>query len=199
MICNVTTPCGLIVEQDNPQFEGQYNWSKTVQGTNSYKKDRPGLRRFFRRNRPPESERIERRRHRRVTPPKGTSILIVDDSTTIRFVMSKMLWESGYRVIEAPNGREGIDMALEHSPDLIFMDVVMPGINGFQATRILRKQEQTRDVPIIIISGNRQAVEQFWAGKIGANDYMEKPFDRGEFFRRLEKVLYPQKINFMVD
>jgi twitching motility two-component system response regulator PilH len=110
-----------------------------------------------------------------------------------------MLWESGYQVIEAPNGREGIDMALEHNPDLIFMDVVMPGINGFQATRVLRKNEKTKDVPIIIISGNKQAVEQFWAGKIGANDYMEKPFERGEFFQRLEKVLYPQKLGFMVD
>ncbi len=170
-----------------------------MQGMKNYQKDRPGLRRFFRKTRPSKPERVERRSRRRVTPSQGTSVLIVDDSTTIRFVMSKMLWESGYRVIEAPNGREGIDMALEHKPDLIFMDVVMPGINGFQATRMLRKHEKTRDVPIIIISGNKQAVEQFWAEKIGANDYMEKPFDRGEFFRRLEKVLYPQKINFMVD
>jgi twitching motility two-component system response regulator PilH len=110
-----------------------------------------------------------------------------------------MLWESGYNVVEATNGRDGIDMALEHNPDLIFMDVVMPGINGFQATRMLRKNNVTQDIPIIIISGNKQAVEQFWAGKIGANDYMEKPFDRGEFFHRLEKVLYPYKVGLMAD
>ncbi len=170
-----------------------------MHGMSGYKKERQGLRRFFRRSRPSEPERTERRRHRRVTPPQGTSVLIVDDSTTIRFVMSKMLWESGYQVIEAPNGRDGIDLALEHKPDLIFMDVVMPGINGFQATRVLRKQEKTRDIPIIIISGNKQAVEQFWAEKIGANDYMEKPFDRGEFFHRIEKVLYPQKVALFAD
>jgi twitching motility two-component system response regulator PilH len=161
--------------------------------------DRAGLRRFFRKRKPVKPERIERRKNRRVVPPMGTSVLIVDDSSTIRFVMSKMLWESGYKVVEATNGREGIDMALEHSPDLIFMDVVMPGINGFQATRMLRKHNNTQNIPIIIISGNKQAVEQFWAGKIGANDYMEKPFDRGEFFRRLEKVLYPLKVGLMAD
>jgi twitching motility two-component system response regulator PilH len=161
--------------------------------------DRAGLRRFFRKKKSAAPERIERRKNRRVVPPMGTSVLIVDDSSTIRFVMSKMLWESGYKVVEATNGREGIDMALEHSPDLIFMDVVMPGINGFQATRMLRKNNNTQEIPIIIISGNKQAVEQFWAGKIGANDYMEKPFDRGEFFQRLEKVLYPFKVGLMAD
>ncbi len=161
--------------------------------------DRQGLRRFFRKRKPSTPERVERRRNRRVVPPMGTSVLIVDDSSTIRFVMSKMLWESGYKVVEATNGREGIDMALEHSPDLIFMDVVMPGINGFQATRVLRKNSDTKDIPIIIISGNKQAVEQFWAGKIGANDYMEKPFNRGEFFQRIEKALYPLKVGLMAE
>jgi twitching motility two-component system response regulator PilH len=110
-----------------------------------------------------------------------------------------MLWEAGYQVVEAANGREGIEMALEHNPDLIFMDVVMPGINGFQATRMLRKKSETQDIPIIIISGNKQAVEQFWAGKIGASDYMEKPFDRGEFFQRMERVLYPYKAGRMAE
>lgn len=156
--------------------------------------DRPILRRFFRKKKTTDQLDTERRRRRRVTPREGTRVLIVDDSTTIRFVMAKMLWESGYHVIEAHNGQDGVDMALEHSPDLIFMDVVMPGINGFQATRKLRRHEGTKDIPIIIISGNKQAVEQFWAEKIGANDYMEKPFDRRELFFRLERVLYPNRV-----
>ncbi len=132
----------------------------------------------------------ERREHRRITPPTGASVLIVDDSSTVRFVMSKMLHDSGYSVLEANNGEAGMDMASKHLPNIIFMDVVMPGINGFEATRKLRKKADTKDVPIVIISGNRQAVEQFWATKIGANDYMEKPFDRRELFYRLEKTLY---------
>ncbi len=163
--------------------------------------ERLGLRRFFRKRKPVEvkPKRVERRRGRRVVPPTGTSVLVVDDSSTIRFVVSKMLWESGYKVVEASNGREGVEMALEHNPDLIFMDVVMPGINGFQATRMLRKKNETQNIPIIIISGNKQAVEQFWAGKIGASDYMEKPFERGDFFQRMERVLYPYKIGQVAD
>jgi twitching motility two-component system response regulator PilH len=161
--------------------------------------ERLGLRRFFRKKKPVTPERVERRRSRRIVPPTGTSVLVVDDSSTIRFVVSKMLWESGYTVVEATNGREGIEMAVEHNPDLIFMDVVMPGINGFQATRMLKKRSETQDTPIIIISGNKQAVEQFWAGKIGASDYMEKPFNRGEFFQRMEKVLYPYNVGQVAD
>lgn len=162
--------------------------------------ERMGLRRFFRKkSKPVKTERVERRRGRRIVPPSGTSVLVVDDSSTIRFVISKMLWESGYKVVEAANGREGIEMALEHNPDLIFMDVVMPGINGFQATRMLKKRSETQNTPIIIISGNKQAVEQFWAGKIGASDYMEKPFERGDFFQRMEKVLFPYKVGRVAD
>jgi twitching motility two-component system response regulator PilH len=161
--------------------------------------ERVGLRRFFRKRKPKTPERVERRRSRRIVPPSGTNVLVVDDSSTIRFVVSKMLWESGYQVVEATNGREGIDMAVEHNPDLILMDVVMPGVNGFQATRMLRKKNETQNIPIIIISGNKQAVEQFWAGKIGASDYMEKPFERGEFFQRMERVLYPYKSSLMAD
>lgn len=156
--------------------------------------NRPIFRRLFSRKKLSDPFGAERREQKRITPRRGTSVLIVDDSTTVRFVMSKMLRESGYHVLEAHNGETGVDMASEYLPDLIFMDVVMPSINGFQATRKLRKNENTRSIPIVIISGNRQAVEQFWATKIGANDYMEKPFDRRELFYRLEKVLYHQKV-----
>lgn len=135
----------------------------------------------------------ERRTHRRFAPRGGETVLIVDDSSTVRFVMSKMLHESNYRVLEAQNGETGMEMAAKHKPDLIFMDVVMPGINGFEATRKLRKNVDTHDIPIIIISGNRQAVEQFWATKIGANDYMEKPFDRRELFYRIDKTLHRKR------
>ncbi len=157
--------------------------------------ERSFLRRFFRKKEAESTKSSERRKHRRIVPRVGTKVLIVDDSTTIRFVMSKMLWESGYHVVEAQNGEAGIKMAVEHKPDIIFMDVVMPGINGFQATRTLRKHAVTKDIPIIIISGNKQAVEMFWVEKIGANDYMEKPFNREELFHRLEKVLYPRKVS----
>ncbi len=114
-----------------------------------------------------------RRKQKCIAPCMATWILVVDDSTTVRFVMAKMLRESGYQVLEAKDGLEGLEIASIHTPDLIFMDVIMPGLNGFQVTRKLRKSESTLDIPIIIISGSKQAVEQFWASKIGANDYMK--------------------------
>ncbi len=148
------------------------------------------FRRIFSKKKRSSQLEEERRVRRRFVPRRGESVLVVDDSSTVRFVMSKMLHESGYRVLEANSGETGMEMALKHHPDIIFMDVVMPGINGFEATRKLRKNVETQDIPIVIISGNKQAVEQFWAAKIGANDYMEKPFDRRELFYRLDKALH---------
>jgi twitching motility two-component system response regulator PilH len=150
--------------------------------------------RIFNKKKPTDAHGQGRRKQRRVIPRHGTRILIVDDSTTVRFVMARMLRESGYQVLQADNGTAGLEMASRHQPDLIFMDVIMPGLNGFQVTRKLRQSRETKDLPIIIISGNKQVVEQFWATRIGANDYMEKPFDRRELFYRLEKVLYHQKV-----
>jgi len=156
--------------------------------------DRSKFKRIFHKKNRTDTFSPGRRKHKRVTPRYGTSVLIVEDSATVRFVMAKMLRESGYQVLEAKNGSAGLVMASTHQPDLIFMDVIMPGLNGFQVTRKLRKSEDTQDIPIIIISGNKDAVEQFWATKIGANDYMEKPFDRRELFYRLEKVLYHRQV-----
>ncbi len=152
------------------------------------------FRRIFSKKQPTDSFGARRRKQKRVAPRMGAQVLIVDDSSTVRFVMAKMLRESGYQVLEAKDGDEGLAMASHHTPDLIFMDVIMPGLNGFQVTRKLRKNESTRDIPIIIISGSKQAVEHFWAAKIGANDYMEKPFDRREVFYRLEKTLYHLRV-----
>ncbi len=74
------------------------------------------------------------------------------------------------------------------------MDVVMPGITGFQATRRLHRQASTKDIPIIIMSGNEQAIEEFWVIRIGARDFMAKPFNRGEVYRRIEKILHSNEI-----
>jgi len=156
--------------------------------------DRSIFKRIFHKKNTTDTLSPGRRKHKRVTPHYGTSVLIVDDSATVRFVMAKMLRESGYQVLEAKNGSAGLVMASTQLPDLIFMDVIMPGLNGFQVTRKLRKSEHTQDIPVIIISGNKDAVEQFWATKIGVNDYMEKPFDRRELFYRLEKVLYHRQV-----
>ena len=136
-----------------------------------------------------DNKKEERRSDERVKLPENATILIVDDSRTAIAVLSKTLDPTGYSILSGANGEEGIEMAKIHQPDLILMDVIMPGLNGFQATRILRKEETTRDIPIIIISGNEQATEKFWGLRVGANGFLPKPVDRGELFRLLGEHL----------
>lgn len=130
-----------------------------------------------------------RRSDDRVKLPAEAIILIVDDSRTAIAVLRKTLAPTGYDIISAASGEEGIDIAKHHVPDLILMDIVMPGLNGFQATRILRKEEKTKDIPIIIISGNEQATEKFWGLRVGANGFLAKPVDRPELFHLLREHL----------
>ncbi len=129
-----------------------------------------------------QSNATERRSTERVKLPDEATILIVDDSRTAIAVLKKTLEPTGYTIISAADGEEGIDMAKLHQPDLILMDVIMPGLNGFQATRILRKEESTKNIPIIIISGNEQATEKFWGLRVGANGFLAKPVNRAELF-----------------
>ena len=153
------------------------------------------LRKLFRRDDDREVRVIRERRHNvRHIPSDGEAVLVVDDSKTVRYALKKMLVQGGFDVLEAENGREAIDLAKEHSPVLIIMDIIMPELNGFQATRRIRKMEDTRDIPIVIMSGNQEAAEKFWVERIGANDFMSKPFSRKEVFQRLEWAVYHNQI-----
>lgn len=136
----------------------------------------------------------ERRSEERIKLPEEATILIVDDSRTAIAVLKKTLEPTGYSIISAANGEEGIDMAKLHTPDLILMDVIMPGLNGFQATRILRKEALTKDIPIIIISGNEQATEKFWGLRVGANGFLAKPVERSELFHLLKEHLLNSEV-----
>ena len=136
----------------------------------------------------------DRRSHERVKLPDEATILIVDDSRTAVAVLKKVLEPTGYNIISAASGEEGIDTAKLHKPDLILMDVIMPGLNGFQATRILRKEEITKDTPIIIISGNEQATEKFWGLRVGANGFLPKPINRSDLFHLLREHLHKAEV-----
>ena len=131
----------------------------------------------------------ERRTKERVKLPDDATILIVDDSPTAIAVLTKTLEPTGYNIISAENAEDGIDLAKSKKPDVILMDVIMPGLNGFQATRILRKDEATSEIPIIIISGSEQATEKFWGLRVGANGFLSKPADREELFHLLGEHL----------
>ena len=149
---------------------------------------------WYRKAETTEAAGRERRRNKRTIPERGSTVLVVDDSRTVRNVLQKMLQQGGFDTLEAADGQSAVDLAMTHQPDLIIMDVVMPGMNGFQATRQLRKAPGTRAIPIIIMSGNEQATEEFWVIRIGANDFMAKPFTRFEVYRRIERILYNNEI-----
>ncbi|MFZ5638316.1 MAG: response regulator [Pseudomonadota bacterium] len=131
----------------------------------------------------------ERREKPRVKARPGTRVLIVDDSTTIVAVLRKMLQQNGYQTLEAYTAEEALELARDLVPDLIFLDIVLPGMDGFAALRALRREPATKQVPIIMISGNVQATEQFYVQRIGADDFMKKPFSRPEVFARIERLL----------
>ena len=130
----------------------------------------------------------ERRAVPRSGIPKGAWVLVVDDSPTICAVLGKMLSQDGHVVFKAGDGEMAIEIARKESPDLIFLDIVMPGMNGFAVLRALRRDPLTKDIPIVMISGNLQATEQFYVQRFGADDFMKKPFGRGEVFARIQRL-----------
>lgn len=136
----------------------------------------------------------ERRRKPRKPAREGTRVLIIDDSTTVTAVLGKMLRQNGYQTSSAVDAESGIEQAFAEPPDLIFLDIVLPGMNGFAALRALRRDERTRTTAIIMMSGNMQATEQFYAQKIGADDFLKKPFPRAELFAKIERLLDADRI-----
>jgi twitching motility two-component system response regulator PilH len=131
----------------------------------------------------------ERRGRERVNAVAGTKVLVIDDSATIVALMSRMLKQNEYEVLEAEDAEKGLEIAYRDNPAIIFLDIVLPGMSGFTALRHLRQDPRTKNIPIIMISGNEQATEQFYVQRIGADDFMKKPFSRAELFTRIQKLL----------
>ncbi|MFA5529398.1 MAG: twitching motility response regulator PilH [Thiohalomonadaceae bacterium] len=116
-------------------------------------------------------------------------ILIVDDSPTEIHVLTTMLEKHGFAVSAVSNGEDGIKVAKEKKPDLILMDVVMPGINGFQATRQLSKDADTAAIPVIIVTTKDQETDRVWGLRQGARDYLTKPVAESELIEKINSVL----------
>lgn len=104
-------------------------------------------------------------------------ILIVDDSPTERYYLTDILVRNGFTVTTAENGEEALARIKTDKPELILMDVVMPGANGFQVTRAIARDPELADVPIIICSSKDQETDRIWGMRQGAKDYMVKPVD----------------------
>jgi twitching motility two-component system response regulator PilH len=119
----------------------------------------------------------------------GTKVLVVDDSPTIVMLLGRMLRQNKFVTFEASDGEAGLGLARSELPGLIFLDIVMPGMDGFSCLRALRRDPTTKNIPVIMISGNEQATEQFYVQRIGADAFMKKPFSRAEVFAHIERLL----------
>jgi twitching motility two-component system response regulator PilH len=115
-------------------------------------------------------------------------ILIVDDSPTERHVLNDMLTKAGYDVVASDNGEDAILKAKSLKPDLILMDVVMPGLNGFQATRAISRDPDTRAIPIILCTSKSQETDKIWGMRQGARDYIVKPVNRDELLEKIAAI-----------
>jgi DNA-binding response OmpR family regulator len=132
---------------------------------------------------------IERRLRKRKNARQGATALIIDDSPTVVAALRKILRSAGYITQDAGDAEQGLAMLTEAKPDVIFLDIVLPGMNGFGALRVIRKDPTTQHIPVIMISGNEHATEQFYANRIGADLFMKKPFSRYEVFAHIEMLL----------
>ncbi|WP_295577423.1 response regulator [uncultured Lamprocystis sp.] len=117
------------------------------------------------------------------------TVLIVDDSPTESRIFSNTLGKAGYRVETATNGEQGIEMARRLQPDVILMDVIMPVLNGFQATRMLHRDAATAGIPIIMVTTKDQPTDRVWGMRQGAVDYLIKPVAATELLARVQAAL----------
>jgi len=116
-------------------------------------------------------------------------VLIVDDSPTEMYKLTGMLEKHGHQVLKAENGADGVALARQEKPDAVLMDIVMPGMNGFQATRQLSKDDVTKGIPVIIVTTKDQETDKVWGQRQGASDYLTKPVDEDTLIQVLNKVL----------
>ncbi|MCF6281342.1 MAG: response regulator [Candidatus Polarisedimenticolaceae bacterium] len=121
--------------------------------------------------------------------PKGQTILIVDDSPTEVHVLRKVLEAEGYKIEVAADGQQGVETACTLMPDLILMDVVMPVLNGFQATRQLSKNADTANIPVIMVTTKDQETDRNWAKRQGAVNYVVKPISADELLGKVAEAL----------
>jgi len=153
------------------------------------------FRRFVNQN----PEPVERRADDRLRASLGARVLVVDDSATIRAVLGKMLMQDGYQVLKAAEGESAVEMAQSQLPDLIFLDIVLPGISGFAVLRSLRRGSRTRNIPIVMMSGNQQATEQFYVQRFGADGFVKKPFGRAEVFHAIRSLVQAGRLAARLD
>jgi twitching motility two-component system response regulator PilH len=116
-------------------------------------------------------------------------VLIVDDSPTETYKLTSMLEKNGHAVVTAETGEDGVSIAKKEMPDVVLMDIVMPGLNGFQATRQLKKNNETANIPIIIVTTKDQETDRVWGLRQGAKAYLTKPIEEKVLMDTITQVM----------
>ncbi|CAM3663898.1 Protein PilH [Pseudomonas reidholzensis] len=116
-------------------------------------------------------------------------ILIVDDSPTELYKLTALLEKHGHQVLKAENGADGVALARQEKPDAVLMDIVMPNLNGFQATRQLSKDPDTNHIPVLVITAKDQETDRIWATRQGARGFLTKPVEEDALIAKLKEVL----------
>jgi twitching motility two-component system response regulator PilH len=113
-------------------------------------------------------------------------VLIVDDTQSDRINLERIVTDAGYLALLAESGAQAIERAKRDKPDLILMDVNMPEIDGFAATRMLKADDETKHIPIVFVSGKNQKADQAWGQMLGAKGYVTKPYSREQILAQLQ-------------
>lgn len=120
---------------------------------------------------------------------ENKTILVVDDSMTDFLYVSNILVKNGFKVVHAESGKDAIQESKKIHPDVILMDVVMPEMNGFHATRKIKQEPSTAEIPVVMLTTKAQKTDVLWAQRQGASAYLLKPVDQNKLLKTLEKVL----------
>lgn len=116
-------------------------------------------------------------------------ILVVDDSPSEMIKFKDILSRHGHDIIEAKDGETGCQIAIDEQPNVVLMDIVMPEMNGFQATRKITREPKTAHIPVVIVSTKNQETDRVWGMRQGAKEYLTKPIDENELMAVLARVL----------
>ena len=117
-----------------------------------------------------------------------SKILVVDDTNTDRVNLQGILQAAGYQVITACSGREAVDKAGSERPDLIFLDIIMEDMDGFQTCRTLSKDEGTKHIPVVMVSSKDQKVDVLWSRRQGARAYIVKPYTAEQITNQVQQL-----------
>jgi DNA-binding response OmpR family regulator len=128
-------------------------------------------------------------------PAARPLVLVADDDEDILQLLSFRLERAGYEIVQARNGDDALQLALELVPALAVLDVMMPGLNGYEVTRELRRNQATSTTPVILLTAKAQAADVARGMAAGANDYVKKPFDARDLADRVDRLLHPRLVS----